>query len=71
MGFQKKADVESSSICWAEGKSVEILASVEFKSGQRTRIEFANGYAHFEDESGCEWWARYLGPDRSRWIVRE
>ena len=61
----------SSGVYWAEGRRVEILASVEFGSGQRTRMEFANGYAHFEDESGCEWWARYLGPDRSRWIVRE
>jgi hypothetical protein len=61
----------SSGVYWAEGRRVEILASVEFRSGQRTRMAFANGYAHFEDESGCEWWARYLGPDRSRWIVRE
>ena len=27
------------------------------------------GYAHLEDSAGCEWWGRYLGPDRSKWFV--
>ena len=57
-------------VYWAEGRAVEIVGSVEFSSGQKSRIEFANGYAHVEDDSGCEWWGRYLGGDRSQWIVR-
>lgn len=56
---------------WAERRLVEIEGAVEFASGRQSRIEFANGYAHVEDDSGCEWWSRYLGPDRSKWIVRE
>jgi hypothetical protein len=55
---------------WAEERLVEIEGAVEFTSGRKSRIEFANGYAHVEDDSGCEWWGRYLGPDRSKWIVR-
>ena len=46
---------------WAEMKLVEIEGTVEFASGRKSRIEFANGYAHIEDDSGCEWWGRYLG----------
>jgi hypothetical protein len=61
----------SSGPYWAEGRRAEISGSTEFRSGQRRRIEFANGYAHIEDQSGCQWWGRYLGPDRSHWIVRE
>jgi hypothetical protein len=57
-------------VYWAEGRAVEIVGSVEFRSGQKSRIEFANGYAHVQDDSGCEWWGRYLGGDRSHWIVR-
>jgi hypothetical protein len=60
----------SPSVNWAEGRRVEIEAMVQFRSGRTSRIEFANGYAHVEDDSGCEWWGRYLGPDRSKWIVR-
>lgn len=55
---------------WAEWTPVEIEGTVEFRSGRTSRIEFANGYAHVADASGCEWWARYLGGDRSKWIVR-
>jgi hypothetical protein len=55
---------------WSELPVREILASIEFQDGRRRRLELSNGYAHFEDESGCQWWARYLGPDRSKWIVR-
>jgi hypothetical protein len=60
----------SASVHWAELRPLEILASVEFANGQRQPLQVANGYAHFQDGSGCEWWARYLGPDRSRWVVR-
>jgi hypothetical protein len=56
---------------WAEMRLVEIEGAVEFTSGRKSRIEFANGYAHVEDDSGCEWWGRYLGADRGRWIVRK
>src|SRR5712692_1728479 len=55
---------------WAEARPAEIFASVEFANGQRRPLQFANGYAHVQDASGCEWWARYLGPDRSKWVVR-
>ena len=61
----------SSGVYWAEGRGVEISGSIEFRNGQRSQIEFANGYAHVEDESRCQWWGRYLGADRSRWIVRQ
>ncbi len=50
----------SAAVYWAEFRPAEILASVEFSNGQRRPLELANGYAHFQDVSGCEWWARYL-----------
>jgi hypothetical protein len=59
-----------SEVYWAEGRFAEIVASVEFTNGRKSRLEFANGYTHVEDGSGCQWWGRYLGPDRSKWIVR-
>jgi hypothetical protein len=55
---------------WSEWKPVEIEGTVAFRSGEKSRIEFANGYAHVADASGCEWWGRYLGADRTKWIVR-
>jgi hypothetical protein len=58
-------------IHWAEGRRVEIEGVAEFAGGGTTRVEFANGYAHVQDASGCEWWGRYLGGDRNTWIVRE
>jgi hypothetical protein len=60
----------SASVHWAEVRPMEILASIEYANGQRRPLQVANGYAHFQDGSGCEWWARYLGPDRSKWVVR-
>ena len=57
-------------IHWAEGPTVEIIAFVEFQNGKRRPMEIGNGYAHFEDLGGCEWWARYLGGERSKWVVR-
>jgi len=57
-------------VVWSETARVEISTSIEFTNGQRRRLELANGYAHFEDLSGCEWWARYLGGDRTKWVVR-
>jgi len=59
------------SVIWSEVVFPEIVGSVEFANGPSSRIEFGNGYAHVEDESGCQWWARYLGGDRSKWIVRK
>ena len=59
----------SPGVYWAELRHGEILASVQFSNGQRGLLHLANGYAHVQDSSGCEWWARYLGPDRARWIV--
>ena len=60
----------SPSANWAEVRPVEILASIEFADGQRRPLHLANGYAHFQDAAGCEWWARYLGPDKRRWVIR-
>ena len=57
-------------IHWAEGAPVEIIAFVEFQNGERRPMDIGNGYAHFEDLAGCEWWARYLGGERSKWVVR-
>ena len=59
----------SPGVYWAESRHGEILASVQFSNGQRGLLHLANGYAHAQDSSGCEWWARYLGPDRAKWIV--
>ena len=58
------------SAVWSEMVRAEIISSIEFTNGQWRRLELANGYAHFEDFSGCEWWARYLGGDRTKWVVR-
>jgi hypothetical protein len=65
-----EGDKVSPSIYWSEDSAAEIIASLEFKNGQRTKILIGNGYAHFVDASGCEWWARYLGGDKSKWVVR-
>jgi hypothetical protein len=65
-----EGDKVSANIYWSEDSVAEIIASLEFKNGQRTKILLGNGYAHFVDASGCEWWARYLGGDKSKWIVR-
>jgi hypothetical protein len=59
----------SPGVYWAESRAAGILASVEFSSGQRRPLQLANGYAHFQDGAGCEWWARYLGPDQSKRTV--
>jgi hypothetical protein len=59
----------SPGVYWAKLRVAEILASVEFSSGQRRPLQLANGYAHFQDGAGCDWWTRYLGPDRSKRIV--
>jgi hypothetical protein len=59
----------SPGVYWAEMRPAEVLASVEFADGHRRPLHIANGYAHAQDGAGCEWWARYLGPDRRTWIV--
>ncbi len=59
----------SPGVYWAEARQGEILASVDFSNGRRWALHLANGYAHAQDSSGCEWWARYLGPDRTKWVV--
>lgn len=59
----------SPGVYWAEGRPPEILASVEFSDRRRGAFHLANGYAHVQDGAGCEWWARYLGPDRAKWVV--
>jgi hypothetical protein len=57
-------------VYWAEMRSAEIFGAIEFPQGKRRSFRAANGYAHLQDAAGCEWWGRYLGPDRSTWIVR-
>jgi len=57
-------------VYWAESRLTEVFATVNFGSGQPRPLRVANGYAHVQDARGCEWWARYLGPDQSKWIVR-
>jgi hypothetical protein len=59
-----------SGVYWSEGRQPEIIASAEFSHGERRKMEFANGYAHVEDQRGCEWWGRYFGGDQSKWVVR-
>jgi hypothetical protein len=66
---EPEGGILSPGVYWAELRPAEILASVEFSDGQRRPLQLANGYAHFQDRSGCEWWVRYLGPDRSKWVV--
>jgi len=70
LGAEPEGGMLSRGVYWAESRPVEILASVEFSTGQRRPLQLANGYAHVQDGSGCEWWGRYLGPDRSQWVVR-
>jgi len=57
-------------VYWAESRLTEVFASVEFPRGQPRPLRVANGYVHAQDATGCEWWARYLGPDQRKWIVR-
>jgi hypothetical protein len=57
-------------VYWAEMRSAEIFGTIEFPRGPRRPFRAANGYAHLQDATGCEWWGRYLGPDRSTWVVR-
>ena len=65
-----EGDQLAPTVYWAESRLTEVFASVEFGRGQPRPLRVANGYAHVQDAAGCEWWARYLGPDQSRWIVR-
>ncbi len=54
---------------WSEGYPVVMAGSLEYRDGRRSRIELGNGYLHFEDSRGCQWWGRYLGGDRKSWVV--
>jgi hypothetical protein len=65
-----EGDQLAPTVYWAESRLTEVFASVEFPRGQPRPLRVANGYAHVQDAAGCEWWARYLGPDQSKWIVR-
>jgi hypothetical protein len=56
-------------VYWAESPAVLISGSLAFVKGPRRRVLIGKGYVHFEDESGCQWWARHLGPDKSKWVV--
>jgi hypothetical protein len=69
LGARPEGGRPSPGVYWAEMRQTEILASVEFPSGERRPLHLANGYAHAQDSAGCEWWGRYLGPDETRWVV--
>jgi hypothetical protein len=58
-------------IYWSEGSLVQIEGTLIFANGPERRMAVGNGYIHFEDQSGCQWWGRFLGPDRKKWVVRE
>ena len=70
LNAEPEGGILSPAVYWAEARAAEIFASVEFANGHRRPLQLANGYAHVQDASGCEWWGRYLGPDRSKWVVR-
>lgn len=55
---------------FSESVRAEIAGSVEFQSGGARPIELGNGYVHLTSADGCEWWARYLGGDETKRIVR-
>ena len=65
-----EGDQLAPTVYWAESRLTEVFASVEFPRGQPRPLRVANGYVHVQDAAGCEWWARYLGADQSRWVVR-
>jgi hypothetical protein len=58
-------------VYWAEAARAEIAGWIEGAAKERRRVEFGNGYVCMQDAAGCALWGRYLGPDRSLWIVRE
>ena len=58
-------------IYWSEDRPVEIAGVLIFSEGPPRQIALGNGYLHFEDQSGCQWWGRYLGPNRDSWVVRK
>ena len=70
LGAVPEGDRLAPTVYWAESRLTEVFASVEFPQGQPRPLRVANGYVHVQDAAGCEWWARYLGPDQSKWVVR-
>jgi hypothetical protein len=68
-GAVPEGGAPQTSVYWAESPAVLISGSLAFVQGPRRRVLIGSGYVHFEDESGCQWWARYLGPDKSKWVV--
>jgi len=70
LGAVPEGDRLAPTVYWAESRLTEVFASVEFPRGQPRPLRVANGYVHVQDAAGCEWWARYLGADQSRWVVR-
>jgi len=56
-------------VYWSESPPILISGTLAFVTGPARRVLIGKGYVHFEDESGCQWWARYLGPDKSKWVV--
>ena len=55
---------------FSERAPSEIDASIESADGRLRPLELGNGYAHAMDAAGCEWWMKFIGPDRSRSVVR-
>ena len=58
-----------STVYWSESPPILISGTLAFVKGPPRRVLIGKGYIHFEDESGCQWWGRYLGPDKSKWVV--
>jgi len=56
-------------VYWAESPPILISGTLAFGTGPPRRVLIGKGYIHFEDDSGCQWWGRYLGPDKSKWVV--
>ena len=70
LGAMPEGDKLVPTVYWAEMRSAEIFGTIEFPQGLRRPFRAANGYAHLQDATGCEWWGRYLGPDQNNWVVR-
>ena len=56
-------------VYWAESPPILISGTLAFVTGPPRRVLIGKGYIHFEDDSGCQWWGRYLGGDKSKWVV--
>ena len=54
---------------WAESVTAEVFGTIEFVRGTRRPLQVAKGYLFFQDIEGRNWFARYLGGEKDRWVV--